>query len=222
MEINPINIFIKPKKTIEKTISKPDFKISFLIILSPTILYTMFGLFAGFGFDLLDTIKHGAASYFAWIIISAVIYFFAFMVNSKDVKGKFYGILSAISFVWLFLAIIMCISFVVLYSSPKIFAMITEVKKQSASLPYAYNIFDENAGAILQKHGITESDLSDFSNKAFLASLLLIVILVYMLFVYPFLTIKQLTKATYPKSLLIYLLSGLLIVPIIVAFVLHL
>lgn len=222
MEINPINIFLKPRKTIEKAVSKPDFKIAFLIVLVPTILYALFNLFSGLGLDILDTIKHGAASYFAWIVVSAVIYFFTFMANSKEAKGKFNGILSAISFAWLFLAIIMIISFIVLYSSPKIFAMATEVRKQSVSTTYAYNIFDENYSATLQKYGITDSELSDFSTKAILAAIVLFVFLFYMMFVYPFLTIKQVAKTTHLKSLLLYLLSGLLTVPVLLAFVLHL
>lgn len=222
MEINPINIFLKPRKIVEEAVSKPDFKIAFLIVLAPTILYALFNLFSGLGLDFLDTIKHGAASYFAWIVVSAVIYFFTFMANSKEAKGKFNGILSAISFAWLFLAIIMIVSFIVLYSSPKIFAMVTEVKKQPISKTYTYNLFDENAGAMLQKYGITEGELSDFSNKAILAAILLFVFLFYMVFVYPFLTIKKVAKTNYLKSLLLYLLSGLLTVPVLLAFVLHL
>ncbi|MEM4662876.1 MAG: hypothetical protein QXM75_02550, partial [Candidatus Diapherotrites archaeon] len=93
MQINPIAMFINPKKTIDVAISKPDFKKAFIIVIIPGVLYVLFNLITGIPLDIFDIIKKIGASYFAWICISSSIYFFAFLVNTKDLKGKFNSIL---------------------------------------------------------------------------------------------------------------------------------
>ncbi|MEM4662875.1 MAG: hypothetical protein QXM75_02545, partial [Candidatus Diapherotrites archaeon] len=127
----------------------------------------------------------------------------------------------AISFSWLFLAVIMCVSFLVFYSSPKILSMVTELRRNARN-NNAEDLFGPNFAETIAKYKISEAELSNFYNFAIVAVILSAICMLYMFFIYPFLTIKQAAKISYLKALVVYLLNAPIILAMLLAFVIHL
>lgn len=237
MHLNPIKLIRHPAKSIAEAIERPEFKKAILIVLLPTILLATFNLLSGLAIDVLGTIKYGAMSYIAWVIIASTIYFFAFLAKGKEIRGKFVSILCAVSIIWLLVAVAMAVSFLAFYSSPKIFALMTTMRRHSVNAYDAASIYAmlssgnmEGAKAYASARGIdvdftkyalTESEWSSFYAISSVAFIVFAVLLFYIIFVWPFLTIKIVAKLGYAPSFVWYLISTIAIVPCLLVLVLH-
>ena len=237
MEANPLHAIIHPVKTIESALKKPDFDKAFFIVLMPTVLFAIFQLVSGLKFDIFELARYGALHYIAWIFIASVIYFFAFLAKGKAIKGKFSAILSATSVIWLLVSVMMAVAFITFYSSPKILGFIVAMRNEDATpeeIGTIYNMLsngDEKAlenftkahdiKTNLTPYMLTESESSTFYMVAFLALAVFILLMAYCLFLYPFITLKELTKFGNAASFVLYIITGILIVPCLLLFVFH-
>ncbi|GEM_PF-3998903 len=95
-----LNIF-SPGKAVQSAIDRPDARVALLLVLIPTIASAIGSLFfqfpiqwAGIGIGLLKSIAN-------WIILGILVYLAAYLVNGKALRGKFAGVLSAVSLVWI-------------------------------------------------------------------------------------------------------------------------
>jgi len=236
MNLNPIVMLRHPIRFIGAIIEKPNFRKAFFIVLLPTALYALFNLLSGLAIDVFETIKYGATSYLAWIIIAAIIYFVAFLAKGKEIRGKFLPILCAISIIWLLVALLMLVTFVAVYSSPKIFALMMAIRKSPIGTNEVAQIYSllsnknmEGLKEYASAHGINlelsdlpaEADLNAFYNTMLIAEAISLLLLFYIIFVYPLSTIKAVTKLGYAQSFVWYLISSLIIVPCLFVLVLH-
>jgi hypothetical protein len=237
MQANPLHAIIHPVKTIESALEKPDFDKAFFIVLMPTVLFAIFQLVSGLKLDIFELARYGASHYIAWIFIASVIYFFAFLAKGKAIKGKFSAILSAASVIWLLVSVLMVVAFITFYSSPKILGFIVAMRNEDATpdeISTIYNMLsnrDEKAlesftkahdiKANLTPYMLTESESSTFYLMAFLALLVFTLLMAYCLVLYPFITLKKLTKFGNAASFVLYIITGILIVPCLLLFVFH-
>lgn len=222
MLVNPFVVLAHPIKTIKDAIEKPDFNTAFFIVLMPTVLLIVFNLLAGISLDPFAIARHGALNYLSWVIASCVFYFFAFLVAGKTIKGKFLPIMCALSYIWLFVSIMMIVSFLLLLGSPKLVALQNALQKESLTqeeIHALYNILanrDSEAlqsfervhdiGTDLSQYMFTEEEAGIITNIAFFGFLSGIILMFYTLFLYPFLTLKLIVKRGSAATFILYII----------------
>ncbi len=224
MQINPLFIFAHPVKTLQDAIEKPDFNKAFFIVMIPTILFVSFNLLAGLKLDMFTVARHAGLHYLSWIIASSVFYFFAFLVAGKTIKGKFLSIMCALSYLWIFLAIMMLVSFLLLMGSPKFIEIQQIVRKKSLTadeVETLYNILTRNDSEALEnfekvhdirtdlsKYMLTKEEVATINNISAFGFISGTILLFYMLFLYPFITLKLLVKKGSAAVFILYIIAG--------------
>jgi len=237
MRINPIYAILHPVKTIDSALKEPDFDKAFFLVLMPTVLYGIFQIVSGLRLDIFELAKYGASHYLAWIFMASIIYFFAFLAKGKVIKGKFLPILSAISIIWLLVSILMFATFVTFYSSPKVLGFVVAMRNAQATpneIGKVYNMLNsgDEGGlksftkaheikANLSAYMLTESEASTFYTALAISMIIVAVLLAYCLFLYPFLTLKKITGLGTAASFILYIITGIMLVPCMLVFVLH-
>ena len=117
------------KEAVKSQVEKSNVPLAILFFLSPTLLWIAFLALFGFrinGQGLAVSTALGAVS---WVISSAVIYLVLVIVKGKAAKGKFVGVLSAFSCVYIVSAIAGLLVFGLLFlSMPGLFEKISSLQ----------------------------------------------------------------------------------------------
>ena len=224
MELNIFSLLFHPIASVKKNCEKPDFNTSFFIVLLPGIVLTLTLLLARLNFDAFAVIAYTLKNYVLWFIVSASVYFFAFLAKGKEMKGKFAAIYSNTSLIWLFISIAILLIFLSsLAFSPKFFSFVRIAKNEKLSMNQTAQLMgilssnDSTALAEFQKANGIKSDLApllpgkgnELVNPQAMGMTMAAcaILFFYALFLYPFLTIKHLSKLNAASSFILYLLS---------------
>lgn len=224
MELNPLSLVFHPSRTVKSAVEKPNFSKAFFIILLPSIIFLASFLLIDFDIELVSFISYAVKNYILWFLTAAIIYFFVFLAKGKEMKGKFASIYSSISIIWLLISIAIIIVIIMSFTfSPKFFGFVHVIKSEKLSViegTQLMRIIAKNDAESLKEfkeaHNI-KSELEPLllekgerlvNTPAMVLMLLVcIVLLFYALFVYPFLTIKVVTKLNAASSFVLYALS---------------
>ncbi|MFH1234745.1 MAG: hypothetical protein V1493_03995 [Candidatus Diapherotrites archaeon] len=224
MDLNPLNFFVFPGRTVKSAGEKPSFGTALFFVLLPSVFTLLAFLAISLEIDLAWLASYTIKNYLGWIAISAAVYFFGFLAAGKHMKGKFSAIYSSLSMMWLLIALVILLAFIASFAfAPKLFG-IARVAKDAKLDSFETTQFLDliaagNAGALGEfatEHGI-KTDLSKLVPEEseellggpgmIAVSAIALVLLFYMLFVYPFLTIKAATNSGILKSLVLYICS---------------
>ncbi len=113
---------LKPKDSIQSCLDRPDMRIALVLTLIPTIVSTIGYFFFAFPFQWSQMGLSLVSSVVVWLLFSLVAYVVLHLFKGKQVQGKFTGIASALSLLWLInlLLVIIGIFFVPFVFSPPI------------------------------------------------------------------------------------------------------
>jgi hypothetical protein len=224
MDLNPLNFFVFPGRTIKSACEKPSFGTALIFVLLPSVFTLLAFLAISLELDLAWLAAYTIKNYLGWIAISAAVYFFGFLAIGKQMKGKFSAIYSSLSMIWLLIALVILLAFIASFIfSPKLFGIARVAKDAKLDSFEATQFLDLIAardtgglGEFAAEHSI-KTDLSKLvpaEGEELLGSLgmiavaaIALVLLFYLLFVYPFLTIKAATNSGFLKSLVLYVCS---------------
>ncbi len=224
MEINLLRLLFHPSASVKETCEKPDFNTSFFMVLLPGIILLLTLLISQLKFDFFSIAAYTLKNYVLWFVVSASIYFFAFLAKGKEIKGKFAAIYSNTSFIWLFISIAILLIFLSSIAfSPKFFALVRVVKNENLNMVQAGQLMkilssnDATGLAEFQRANSIKSDLSGLlpgkgselvNSQAMSMTLIACAILFfYALFIYPFFTIKYISKLNAASSFIVYVFS---------------
>ena len=227
MDVNPFNLVFHPRRTIERAVEKPNFTKSFFIVLLPSVILLLSLLAIDPGFQsgtVFSLVAYALKSYLFWFIASAMIYFFVFLAKGKAMKGKFAPIYSAVSMIWLFVSIAIVV--VILASfifSPKFFGLLAVIQRENLppdqGLQLARIVLGNDAAALVEfkQENNMQDDLRPLllaegeelvNAQAMMAAMVIcLALFFYALFIYPFLTIKKITKLNAAASFVLYMVS---------------
>ncbi len=192
MNINPLNIVLRPRKTVQEAQDKPSFKTALLLSVIPA--FVIFFGYILFGFPLslssfLSLLLGMVRNFLTWIIIAIVFYVSAFLVRGKVMRGSFAGIASSLSLSWVMLSLLTILSFLFYFATPLTFEVAKiaaqEGLPQQSAEELAEIVFSKDAGALeefIEMHSIerieeleslVESGVPAFNPGALLAVLVL-------------------------------------------------
>ena len=98
MNLNPLKILVFPRAVVRSAFEKPSTALSFIIVLLPAILFFAVDSFFSLGNSMVNP---AFFSVLAWIAITIAIYAAGWAFKgAKNVKGKFSGLSSAVSYIW--------------------------------------------------------------------------------------------------------------------------
>ncbi len=224
MELNLLSLFFNPKANVKNAVKDPNFSKAFFIVLLPAIVYLLSFILIGLDIELAGFISYAIKNYVMWVVTASMVYFFVFLAKGKEMKGKFAGIYSSLSYIWIIIAIAFLITAVVMFAfNPKFFAFVGVVKTYGLSavdstsllgIMTSQNVIKLND--FKEEHGINE-DLTPLmlgeneppisSQTTGLLFVAWVLLLFYALFIYPFYTIKVVTKLSYAASFILYIFS---------------
>ncbi len=92
---------LKPKESIQSCLDRPDMRIALVLTLIPTIVSTIGYGFFGLSFQWSQTGLALVSSVVVWLLFSLAAYLVLYLFKGKQVQGKFTGIASALSLLWL-------------------------------------------------------------------------------------------------------------------------
>ena len=188
MELNPLAVIARPWLAVESAVEKPDFSKSFFLVLLPAIISlissAVFLIVAGRPIEPVGLVLSAAKYFVLWFALSASIYFFAFLAKGKEMKGKFKAVYSSTAYIWYVLSIVLAIMLPI-------------------SLAYNLEYVSEDFSVLALESGAgPASEL-----PGMLTLILGIVLVVYIMLIYPFLVMKKLTKANAAYSFILYALA---------------
>ncbi|MBS3061658.1 MAG: hypothetical protein J4215_03680 [Candidatus Diapherotrites archaeon] len=112
MELNVLH----PLKAVQSGLDKPDVGLGFFLVLLPTLIAFLVMLLLGFPINFLLVVVNLFKGVANWIVLGIVIYILAYLVRGKEVAGRFSGILSAASLIWVLALIVTLIGIVFVLS----------------------------------------------------------------------------------------------------------
>lgn len=224
MQINPVRVFFKPGKTVREAVENPNFSKAFFLVLLPAVILLLSFLLVELDVQIVSFVGYALKNYLLWFVAAASIYFFSFLAVGKKMKGKFSGVYSSLSVMWLLISLVLVLMiFSSLIFSPKFFVMVRVMKNEnlgSIEGTQLLRIMAKNDPVALQnfkKAYNIESDLSPllleegeelFNVPGMLVTLGgAIVLFFYILFVYPFYTIKEVTQLNPAYSFIVYVFA---------------
>jgi hypothetical protein len=158
---------LKPRESVQSCIDRPDTRIAFLLVLIPTIVSIIGYSIYGFPFQWEDMGLSFVSSVLNWLLLSIVAYIILYFFKGKQfLAGKFSGIASALSLLWLvnLLLVIVGIFFFPLVFSP---AVLDEAKllatgqiEPAQFLAETGLILEQNPDAIALQYGIVAVAIS--------------------------------------------------------------
>jgi len=192
--------------------------------LLPAIIYLLFFILIGLDIDLTGFISYAVKNYVMWVVTASMVYFFVFLAKGKEMKGKFAGIYSSLSYIWMIIAIAFLITAVVMFAlNPKFFAFVKTVKTNDLSAVDSMSLLtiitmqdNSKLNDFQEFHGINEdltplmleeNELPINPQTTGLLFVVWILLMFYALFIYPFYTIKVVTKTSYAVSFILYIFS---------------
>ncbi len=128
------------KKFVENSLSKPNLVLAGILLVLPFALLFIFGLFLGlpinFGGLFFQLIREAAL----FIIAAGLLYLLIYYLKGNDVKGKFTGILTALSIRYAFNIALLLVSIIIIFAVvPEFFTAIREIDPYSLSNEEAVN-----------------------------------------------------------------------------------
>jgi hypothetical protein len=225
MDLNPLNFFVFPGRTVKSAGENPSFGTALFFVLLPSVFTLLAFLAMSLELDLAWLASYTIKNYLGWIAISAAVYFFGFLAIGKQMKGKFSAIYSSLSMIWLLIALVILLAFIASFAfAPKLFGIARvakDAKLDSFETTQFLNLIAARdtggLGEFAAEHGI-KADLSKLvpaEGEEFLGNgigmiavaAIALVLFFYMLAVYPFLTIKAATNSGILKSIVLYICS---------------
>lgn len=101
MEIN----LLKPVRVVHQSFYKPNLPMAFVLVLLASVVSIVGAILLGLQFNIGVIALSAVSSIVSWIAIGILFYVIGFVAEGNSLKGKFSGILSALSLVWLVCAI---------------------------------------------------------------------------------------------------------------------
>lgn len=108
MKINPI----KPKESVQSCIDRPDMRLALVLTLLPPLVSTIGTALFGFPIIPATTALSFVRSIANWLLISIAAYVILYLFKGKTLQGKFSGVASAISLLWIVSLLLTLIGFV--------------------------------------------------------------------------------------------------------------
>ncbi|MCX6802926.1 MAG: hypothetical protein NT067_07535 [Candidatus Diapherotrites archaeon] len=229
MDFNPVNFFVFPGRTIKSAGEKPSFGTALFFVVLPSVITLLAFLSISLGIDWAWLAAYTIKNYLGWIFISAAVYFFGFLAAGKAMKGKFSAIYSSLAMMWLLIALVILLMFFASFAfAPKLFGIARVAKDarlDSLETTEFLNLVasrDTGAlGAFAAEHNI-KTDISKLVPAEgeellggglgmIVVAAIALVLLFYMLFVYPFLTIRAATNSGILKSIVLYICSMIVV-----------
>ncbi len=124
---------LHPLKAVQSGIDRPDIPLAFFLVLLPSIVSAAIMVWWGFsvnwmiiGFGVLKSIAN-------WVLLGIVLYVISYLVAGKAVSGKFSGILSSASLLWLvgLLATLVGVAFVASFG-PQLISLLSVIGPDSS------------------------------------------------------------------------------------------
>lgn len=146
--MNPLRIFFAPRATIREAYRKPSLPAAFLLVLSPAVFLLLVFLFYGIAVDWVVFAAGAIKELIFWVAGAVTFYILLYVLKGKKTEGKFSGILTAFSFLYLVrLAIAVVFLAMVVLSAPALMPKLSSLQNvqltpdqfmaEVSSIPYA-------------------------------------------------------------------------------------
>jgi len=175
MELN----ILKPSKAVHEAFKKPDLITAFMLVLLATIISIVGAILLGLQFNMVVTAISAFSSVASWIALGILFYIIGFVAEGNILKGKFTGILSALSLVWLVAAIMAVVGLILVATWPS--GVVTSVNEMQRGQLTANQAFAKMVAIIdsSPQEQINEMATFAFNIVAFALMALILVILFF-------------------------------------------
>ena len=112
-----LNIF-KPSDVIEDNLARPNIGLALFVVLIPSLMWILFNFYYGFMIDFLALGYAVLKGYLLLVITTLLFYFTGYIFRGRELKGKLGGVMTAVSVLWIFLAILAILWFAMLMLLP--------------------------------------------------------------------------------------------------------
>ncbi|MCD6434255.1 MAG: hypothetical protein J7L14_01445 [Candidatus Diapherotrites archaeon] len=91
---------LRPKEAVISAFEEPNTGVAFALILAPAIIAALLGFLSSGAVNVAGFVASAVANILLWFIVAAISYVLIFIVEGREVEGKFSGILSAFALVF--------------------------------------------------------------------------------------------------------------------------
>lgn len=112
-----LNVF-KPSEVIEDNIVRPNMGFALFLVLIPSLMWILFNFYFGFMIDFLALGYAVLKSYIVLVIMTLLFYLTGYIFRGKELKGHLGGVMSAVSVIWVFTAILAILGFALIMIVP--------------------------------------------------------------------------------------------------------
>ena len=189
-----LNIF-KPSDAIEDNIARPNMGLALFLVLIPSLMWILFNFYYGFMIDFLALGYAVLKSYVLLVITTLLFYFAGYIFRGRELKGKLGGVMTAVSVLWIFLALLSILWFAVLMLIPA--DTITSLQELSQ--------YGASYEQVIQSSTLENLEMTDSLITGLIIFLFLGFAVILWYFYYAYKLIKVLTKKPILISFLITL-----------------
>ncbi|MFH1240409.1 MAG: hypothetical protein V1672_04270 [Candidatus Diapherotrites archaeon] len=201
-----LNIF-KPSDVIQDNIDRPNMGMALFLVLVPSLMWILFNFYYGFMIDFLALGYAVLKGYVLLVITTLLFYLTGYLFRGRELKGKLGGVMTAVSVLWVFIALLSILGFALIMLVP-------------ADTVTSLKVLDQYGASYEQVMGsttLTNLEISDAMVTGFIMIFLVGFAVILWYFYYAYKLIKVLTKKpillSFVMTLILLFLVGLVPLP---------
>ena len=201
-----LNIF-KPSHAIEDNIKRPNMGMALFLVLVPSLMWILFNFYYGFMIDFLALGYAVLKNYIILVIMTLLFYLTGYAFRGRELKGRLGGIMSAVSVLWIFVALLSILGF----------AIISLIPAETVTSLQVMNQYGASYEQVIGSSALENLEITDSMITGFIIIFLVGFAVILWYFYYAYKLIKILTKKpiliSFVITLILLFLVGLVPLP---------